>query len=180
MIAIHQLGLGTVTHRTWVIAAAVLLFTASMFAYAPKAHATTYGPYALISNQGKCMDVRDYSTSNGAVIQVYDCTFASNQNFVFYSTAYANVYTIRPTHTTGKCLDIKDASTSSGAQLQQWTCNGQANQMFQLQYVTNYLSYILPWHVSGKCLTPSSGGGNTAPIVQMACTGAFNQEWAWN
>jgi len=161
--------------RMWAVMAAMLLFAAGMLVYSPKAHAQSFGPFALRNGNGLCMDVRDYSTSNGAVLQVYDCTYASNQNFIFYDTPAFAVYTITASNS-GKCLDIRDASTANGAQLQQWTCNGQSNQLFYIYPITATSGSLQPLHVGGKCLT-ASGNYNTALVVQSTCNGSAAQEW---
>ena len=90
--------------------------------------------YELVNRKsGKCMDVKDASTSDGAGIQQYDCLGWGQTNQVFQglpvSASDTEHDTFRPENS-HKCLDVAGVSTADGALLQQWTCGSGLNQQF--------------------------------------------------
>jgi hypothetical protein len=73
------------------------------------------------SNTGKCLDVKDWSTSSGAKIQIWDCHSGKNQRWStrdWYGTVpLENV-------NSGKCIDY----STSKATIQQYDCHFRSNQ----------------------------------------------------
>jgi glucosylceramidase len=70
---------------------------------------------------GKCLDVTDRSTADGAP-QLWDCTGGANQQWV--ATAARDL--VNPA--ANKCLDATGQSSANGTRLQIWTCTGTTNQ----------------------------------------------------
>lgn len=71
---------------------------------------------------GKCLDVTDRSTADGAKLQLWDCGGGTNQQF-----------TLNASHDiinagSNKCVDVTGNSSANGTRLQIWTCTGAANQ----------------------------------------------------
>ena len=71
---------------------------------------------------GKCMDIKNSSTSNGARIVLFTCNGSPSQQWVF--TPARDI--VNPQ--ANKCLDVLDALTYDGVPLQIWECNGGAHQ----------------------------------------------------
>lgn len=90
------------------------------------------GTYLLINrNSGKCLDVVNASTANGANVQQFTCHRGANQRWLIRSDqgrgAHANSYRFVNV-ASGKCLDVVDASTANHANVQQFSCHGGDNQ----------------------------------------------------
>ncbi|WP_031525622.1 SGNH/GDSL hydrolase family protein [Streptomyces sp. NRRL F-5123] len=113
---------------------------------------------------GKCLDVRNGSSTDGTPVQIYGCNNAAAQNW----TAYADG-TLRAV---GKCLDATGRGTANGTKIEIWTCNGGANQVWQ---AVNG-SYRNP--VSGRCLDDPAASTTDGTQLQLwDCNGQANQEW---
>lgn len=75
---------------------------------------------------GKCLDVQDDGTYDGAAVQLWSCGSGQpNQRWVYDG---ATRHLVNPA--SGRCLDARDQSSADGTRLQIWTCNPnyQANQ----------------------------------------------------
>ena len=71
---------------------------------------------------GKCLDVANNSTVDGAVVHLWDCyDTVATQKWAVSAGGLVN-------GASGKCLDVKDNNFANGAKLQIWTCTGAANQ----------------------------------------------------
>ncbi|MFJ4776379.1 RICIN domain-containing protein [Streptomyces sp. NPDC088762] len=81
------------------------------------------GPIVAVPN-GKCVDVKDGSTQDGAIVQLYNCHGGNNQMWVLEPDK-----TIR---SMGHCLDVQYAKTENGSRLGLNSCHGAANQQFEL------------------------------------------------
>ena len=67
------------------------------------------------------MDAKDGATTNGTLIQLYDCNGSGAQQW-----QQANGTLQNPA--SGRCLDDPGFSTANGTQLVLWDCNGGTNQ----------------------------------------------------
>nr|WP_243709709.1 RICIN domain-containing protein [Micromonospora sp. 15K316] len=77
----------------------------------------TFGSDQSIRLDGRCMDVANASSDDGAVVQLTDCNGTPAQKFrLTEERQLVNV-------SSGKCLDVVDGRTENGAPLQQWTCD---------------------------------------------------------
>ncbi|MEV6842626.1 chitosanase [Actinoplanes sp. NPDC051411] len=114
---------------------------------------------------GKCVDVANASTANGAAIQLYDCNGSAAQQWSLSGGALVNAGS-------GKCLDVTSASVANGAKIQQYDCNGTAAQKWTLS------GGELINSGSGKCLdVTGKSTANGARLQIWTCTGASNQIW---
>lgn len=130
---------------------------------------------------GLCMDVKNSSSSDGAIVQEYSCKVpgtsgASNQEFQFQ--AMNGAIQIVNSHS-GKCVEIANWSTADGGTAQQHGCTGTPNQLWQTVYVGSTprgaTKYQFQNVYSGKCLTGTTTG---YALYQYTCTsGNARQVW---
>ncbi|HEY9372524.1 RICIN domain-containing protein [Streptomyces sp.] len=132
--------------------------------------ATSY--WELVNyGSGKCLEVADWSTANGAVVRQWDCTRGANQQWAYSNGSWVN-------QNSGKCLEIGDWSTAWGAGARQWDCTGGANQRWNNPFLTPGKSALLRNEHSG--LVVEIGGWSTANGVQATQWGfndGDNQKW---
>lgn len=127
-------------------------------------------------HSGKCLDVADASTSDGAFVQQWECYTTASQNWTF--TAVGNgYYTIRADHS-DKCLDVAEASIADGGRVQQWDCYASPNQQWRLVQRPNGYFTLVARH-SGKCLEIAGGSSynGAGAIQQMCASDRPYQEW---
>ncbi|MFI5591297.1 ricin-type beta-trefoil lectin domain protein [Amycolatopsis sp. NPDC051758] len=114
---------------------------------------------------GKCLDVANASSANGAAVQLYDCNGSGAQQWTVGTDG-----TIRAL---GKCLDVTGQSTADGAQLQLWDCGGTANQRWAATAARDIVGAA-----SSKCLDATGNSSANGTRLQIwTCTGAANQKW---
>ncbi|MDX3519143.1 ThuA domain-containing protein [Streptomyces scabiei] len=125
----------------------------------------TPGAGPIVGVAGKCLDVRDGSSADGAAVQISSCTGSARQQ-----------WTVTPGSTVkalGKCLDVSGNSTADGAKVQLWSCNGGANQNWQTA-----TDGSLRNPRSGKCLDVSGANSSDGTLVNLwTCHGGANQKW---
>jgi poly(3-hydroxybutyrate) depolymerase len=123
------------------------------------------GEFRLRSEpSGRCLDVSQASTANGAQLQIWDCHSNANQRFS------QNGATIR---VTGKCLDVPN-NAAGGTRVQIWDCHGGANQ----QWTMNSNGTISNAQ-NGLCLDVNNAGtGNGTAVIVWSCHTGANQRWA--
>ncbi|SNY04560.1 chitosanase [Paractinoplanes atraurantiacus] len=127
------------------------------------ASAATAGPITGIG--GKCVDVANASSANGAAVQLYDCNGTGAQNW----TVGNSDGTVRAL---GKCLDVTSASTTNGAKIQLWDCNASGAQKWSVS------GGALVNSGSGKCLDATGQSSANGTRLQIwTCTGTANQTW---
>ncbi|MFD9030598.1 RICIN domain-containing protein [Streptomyces sp. NPDC059567] len=91
---------------------------------------TPYGAGSLILNlhSGKCLEVKGWSTANGAQIGQWDCHAGANQQWTMH---YAGEYLMTLVNVnSGKCLEIGGWRTDNGAPATQWDCHNGLNQLW--------------------------------------------------
>ncbi|WP_214416176.1 beta-1,3-glucanase family protein [Sphaerisporangium fuscum] len=76
---------------------------------------------------GRCLDVKDGATGNGAVLQLYDCNTTGAQNWVQLSSGSIQ------NPQSGRCIDAPGGNTTNGTRLQLYDCNNTAAQHFTVQ-----------------------------------------------
>ncbi|MFJ6198061.1 ricin-type beta-trefoil lectin domain protein [Micromonospora sp. NPDC092111] len=114
---------------------------------------------------GKCLDVTDGSTADGALAQLWTCSGGPNQQW-----SRAADGTLRAL---GKCLDVAGGGTADGTKVQLWTCNGSAAQQWTW---TAGRDLVNPQ--ANKCLDVTGNTSADGTKVQVwSCTGAANQKW---
>ncbi len=114
----------------------------------------------------RCLDVPGRSTTNGTLLQIWDCNGGSNQQWTYLSNGELQVYG-------NKCLDVPGNSTAAGTRVEIWDCNDGANQQWNLNSDGTVVG-----RGSGLCLDVTGAGtANATPVEIWTCSGASNQHW---
>ncbi|MCX5394431.1 RICIN domain-containing protein [Streptomyces sp. NBC_00094] len=136
------------------------------------------GPWETLSarHSGKCADVANFDSADGAALIQWGCGGGVNQHFWIkkLGTGYVQIMA----RNSGKCLDIAGSSTADGASAVQNTCNGSTSQQWKVR-TTDVAGYVeLVARHSGKCLDVVnwSTGDGTA-LDQWTCNSGDNQKW---
>ncbi|WP_329312661.1 ricin-type beta-trefoil lectin domain protein [Streptomyces sp. NBC_01262] len=124
------------------------------------------GGVTIVSyGSGRCIDVSGGSSSDGARLEIMDCTGAARQTWKFMTDG-----TVRAM---GKCMDVNGGSREDTAWIQLVTCNGTGAQQFVLNS-----SHDLVNIQADKCVDVTDGAtANGAYLQQWTCTGGQNQKW---
>src|SRR6185312_10603374 len=77
------------------------------------------------AGSNRCLDVPGQSTTNGTLLQIWDCNGGANQQWTLLSNGELQVYG-------NKCLDVPNHATTAGTRVEIWDCNGGANQQWTL------------------------------------------------
>ncbi|MGV9268234.1 RICIN domain-containing protein [Kitasatospora sp. NPDC003701] len=168
-------------HRTHaaLLALAVGLATALPVAAAGTAHAEQiprYTPAFELRSQatGKCLEVADWRTDNGAPVRQWTCTGGANQQWTANSNRLLlNIHS-------GKCLDVPGASTVWGTQVIQWDCGlwtRPVNQRWTVPGVNAGSTGYLFSDVGLALDVPGSDPTDGAPVVTWGANGGANQTW---
>ncbi|MFJ8625007.1 non-reducing end alpha-L-arabinofuranosidase family hydrolase [Kitasatospora sp. NPDC093550] len=137
-----------------------------MLVAGPAAQAATSGALRGVGS-GRCLDVQNASQSDGASVQIYDCSNGANQ---LWTAASGNQLTVYG----NKCLDVPGHATTAGTRVQIWTCSGGANQQWRVNADGTVVGVE-----SGLCLDVSGAGTANGTAVQIwTCNGGGNQKWA--
>ena len=147
---------------------------------APAAALGSYGPITNY-NSRKCVDVTNRSTANGALIQQWDCTRGSNQQWEIRALGQSGYFQI-VNQNSQKCLDVTGRATYNGALIQQWDCTGGSNQAWQL-IAREIGPGAFDWEIQnqGSHLVLDVRGAsklNGGLIQQWAFNGGWNQLWS--
>jgi len=127
------------------------------------ASAATAGPIKGLG--GKCIDVANAGSANGAAIQLYDCNSSAAQQWTVGNADG----TLRAL---GKCMDVTSASTANGAKIQLWDCNASGAQKWTVS------NGALVNTGSGKCLdVTDKSTANGARLQIWTCANSANQTW---
>jgi hypothetical protein len=114
----------------------------------------------------RCLDVPNLSTTNGTLLQIWDCNGGANQQWTYLSNKELQVYG-------NKCLDVPNHSTAAGTRVEIWDCNGGANQQWNLNSNGTVVGVE-----SGLCLDVTGAGtANGTPVEIWPCNGGTNQQW---
>jgi len=130
------------------------------------AFAATTGSLVSAAN-GKCLDVANGSTADGAVIHMWAC----------YDTVAGQKWTLADNgsvQSQGKCLDVVNGATTDGALTHLWTCyDSVASQKWSLNAAGDLVNTA-----SGKCLDIKDNNMADGARVQIwSCAGGANQKW---
>lgn len=129
----------------------------------------TSAEYTITGVQsGKCVEIANASTADGARVQISTCTGQARQRFRMEATD-SGFFRIRNVGT-NKCLDVTAASTADAATFQQYSCWSGQNQQFSFTDVTSDAVRITARH-SGKVMDVNGRG--TADGTQII-------QWPWN
>ncbi|MEV4639890.1 RICIN domain-containing protein [Actinoplanes sp. NPDC049548] len=130
------------------------------------AFAATTGSLVSAAN-GKCLDVADNSTADGAVVHMWTC----------YDSVASQKWTLADNgsvQSQGKCLDVVNGATTDGAVAHLWTCyDSVASQKWTLTAGRDLVNTA-----SGKCLDIKDNNlADGARLQLWSCTGGANQKW---
>jgi lysophospholipase L1-like esterase len=126
------------------------------------------GPGSQIvgAQSGRCVDVPNAATTNGAQVQLWDCNGQVQQAWTSTSTKQLTV-------NGSKCLDASGQGTANGTAVIIWDCNGQANQRWNVN-----ANGTITGEQSGLCLDASGQGTANGTKIQLwTCHGQANQQW---
>jgi len=161
-LRVRVVGNGTVAvDRAIVVSAAPALVTPPP----PGSDGSRQG--ALVGAQsGRCVDVPNATTTNGAQVQLWDCNSGANQRWTYTASRQLMVYG-------SKCLDANGQGTTNGTTAVIWDCNGGANQQWNLNADGSITGVQ-----SGLCLDANGGAtANGTKIILWSCNGQANQRW---
>ncbi|GAA3210565.1 arabinofuranosidase catalytic domain-containing protein [Nonomuraea helvata] len=120
------------------------------------------------SQSGRCIEVPNSSTANGAQVQLADCQSADRQRWTYTSNKTLQVYG-------NKCLDANGNGTSNGTQVIIWDCHGQTNQQWNVN-----ANGTITGVQSGLCLDANGAGtASSTKIILWSCHGGTNQQWSF-
>ncbi|MEV7770148.1 RICIN domain-containing protein [Kitasatospora sp. NPDC086791] len=124
-------------------------------------------------NSGKCLEVADWRTDNGAPVRQWDCHGGASQVWNFVSGTPGTFVNVN----SGKCLEVADWRRDNGAPVRQWDCHGGASQ----NWGWGRNSPTEGWKISNNFLKALEIGGwsteNGAPADQWDFHGGDNQRW---
>ncbi|MGW0515807.1 RICIN domain-containing protein [Crossiella sp. NPDC003009] len=143
-------------------------------------------------NSGKCLEIADYGTHNGARAQQWRCEGVHSQHWVWHYLSNSTQGSIEWRHYwlknrhSGKCLEIADSSTANGARAQQWDCDGRAGgQIWTIAYTSGSTfplrrGSLENGFVSTRCLEiADSSKANGARAQQWQCANINTMNWDW-
>jgi hypothetical protein len=140
--------------------------------------------YQLVAkHSGRCLDVKDGSTANNAILQQWDCYSPQTQlNQVFTLVPQGNAYYQIVARHSNRCADVDNASQAQGTVVKQYDCigAGQTNQIWQGVPVEGAYVHFIAKH-SGQCMdVQGQQTGNGVPVTQWGCLGnQANQLWTF-
>lgn len=136
--------------------------------------------YQIVNvNSGRCLDLRDWNLSDGAVVQQFGCHGGKNQMFTLHRVGSSDNYSVRAVYG-GRCLDITAGSKADGAKLQLWDCHGGKNQQFRFRgFASGGFDFeFARSNSTNSCADVASWSkSNGANIQQYTCHGGANQRW---
>ncbi|MFE1989473.1 RICIN domain-containing protein [Streptomyces mirabilis] len=148
--------------RTWTSAAVWQFFT--QFGSNPPPPS---GNQEIVGQQsGRCLDINNFTTTNGTQAQLWDCNDGSNQRWNYTAGKQLVVYG-------NKCLGVRQTA-GNGTPAAIWDCSGQADQQWNVNP-----DGTIKAAQSGLCLDTSGQGTANGTKVQLwSCTGGANQHWS--
>ncbi|WDZ84724.1 lectin [Micromonospora cathayae] len=119
----------------------------------------------IVGLGGKCLDVRNGSSTDGTQVQIFTCNGAAGQQWTVTPNG--------PIKALGKCLDVNAGASADGTKIQIWSCNGGGNQNWSAQ-----ADGSLRNAATGKCLDVSNNSATDGQAVHLwTCHGGANQKW---
>ena len=139
------------------------------FTWTVKSAAVVYSGTIRLIKMGYCLDDRNNSSSNGAVVQVWRCTGGPSQVWQVMSDG-----TIRHN---GLCLDAPGTGNGTKVVLEACTPGAPMGPDQQWNISNERVNYTNPSAV-GKVLNDAGDGGNGTQQVLWSNTGTINEIWA--
>ncbi|MEU2199731.1 pectate lyase [Isoptericola sp. NPDC019482] len=160
------------------VAAVVVAVTALVGTAVPAAAASvdTGAWYVLLNRQsGKAMEVANWSTADGEIVQQWDRNDGAWQQWRFLDSG--DGYYRLQNRNSGKVLDLWEWSLSDGAGFRQFGDLNAANQQFRLVDSEGGRVRLLNRH-SGKAVTVTDRStANGATVTQLTNANQYNQQW---
>ncbi|MEU3352077.1 RICIN domain-containing protein [Streptomyces sp. NPDC037389] len=154
------------------------VFVALMTPGASHAGSWTDGSFKLVNRgSGKCLEIRDSSTENGAPAQQWDCNGQAGIYWSVYQQDRGRFWIVNDN--SGKCLEINNSSKSYGARAQQWKCGDQPGAFWEVLHLDSQYGALFVNSNSGQLLEiENSSRINGAPAQQWgAGSSATGQNW---
>ncbi|HEX2300884.1 MAG TPA: family 43 glycosylhydrolase, partial [Pseudonocardiaceae bacterium] len=131
--------------------------------------AATPASYTIVNrNSGKCLQIADGSTADGATAQQSTCTGASSQRWRFEDLADDSSRVVNVG--TGKVLDVADCSTVDGADIRQWSWLNNTCQRFR-PVVTDQGGWVRLMNINS---------GKVADVADCGTAdGTDVRQWTW-
>jgi len=130
-------------------------------------------PGSLKTEQNKCADVLNYSTTNGNTIQVVGCAGNTAQEWMHIYRDSQDENGAGELRALNKCMDVAGSGTADGTRVQIYDCNKSVAQDW---IVGSNGSLVNP--NSNKCLQPSGGiFADGTPLEISTCNGSAAQRW---
>ncbi|WP_283137613.1 RICIN domain-containing protein [Rhizohabitans arisaemae] len=161
------------------MAATLIAGMATVVGVVPTAHAASGTARARLPidvdirirllHSGKCLDVQEQSTLNGAAIVQRDCSGQSSQRFrIVNATGTFRIRTFA-----GKCLTVNGAGDDN-AKVVQDDCTGRPGQVVNLVGSAGKAGTELRVNGYLKCLAVQPAGN--APLAPVACGSGLNND----
>ncbi|MDQ1287093.1 MAG: hypothetical protein QG622_658 [Actinomycetota bacterium] len=114
---------------------------------------------------GRCIDIPDAKSADGARLQMYDCNGTGAQQWVGNGDG-----TMRAL---GKCMDPAGGALTNGTSIQLATCNGNPVQRFTVSNAGDLVNVS-----ANKCVdVKDKNSANGAQLQLWDCNGGSNQKW---
>ena len=143
---------------------------------AAAASVDTSAYYVLVNRQSaKALEVRDFSTADGGIMQQWTRNDGNWQQFKFIDSG-SGWYRLQNRHS-GKVLDVWGWSTADGGEIRQYTDANAANQKFKLVDSEGGRVRLVNQN-SGKAVTVTDRStADGATITQLTEKNQYNQQW---
>ncbi|MEU0403266.1 RICIN domain-containing protein, partial [Streptomyces sp. NPDC006197] len=130
-----------------------------------------------VRSSGKCADVSNFDSADGAQIVQWGCGGDINQQYWFKNVGTSGYVQIMARNS-GKCLEVSGASTEDGAPVVQKTCGTTKAQHWKVEPTGDAGYDQLVARLGGKCLDVADYSyADGAKLDQWTCNGGQNQQW---
>ncbi|WP_421732897.1 RICIN domain-containing protein [Cellulomonas sp.] len=132
--------------------------------------------YVLVNRQsGKALEVRDFSTADGGIMQQWTRNDGNWQQFKFLDSG-SGWYRLQNRHS-GKVLDVWGWSTADGGEIRQYTDANAANQQFKLVDSEGGRVRLINNNSAKAVTVTDRSTADGATITQLTEKNQYNQQW---
>jgi hypothetical protein len=127
----------------------------------------------LVNGKGKCLDLEDRNTNNGAIVHHWSCNGANTQKW--WQDAQGRIHSQANAN---RCIDVSGAGTGNGTKIHLWDCHSGANQVW-LRGAGNSLR---PAHAPNKAMDIKDawwGAYNGQDAHLWDGQNSWGQSWSW-
>lgn len=126
---------------------------------------------------GKVLDVREWETTDGALIQLFSNADQDNQRWMITPKGQG-IFSVAAKHS-DKCLDILQFKNENGAEVGQESCHEKPNQEWIIGRKKSTV-YEIKSRWNYRCVTiKDERGDNGTPIVMDTCLAKSHQLWTF-